>query len=444
MEIINGYGPTENTICSTFYKVSHKKETSSRYAPIGRPMNNTHVYILDSYLNSVPIGVAGEMYIGGTGVARGYINRPDLTAERFIPNPFISLEDSQKGKNLKLYKTGDLARYLPDGNIEFLGRVDDQVKIRGFRIELEEISSVLKEHKTVHEAVVVTRKNDLEENYLLAYIVPNEKYSHPELEENSSPLNQNNFLELQGNLRSYLERVLPDYMIPSFFVFLDKLPLTPTGKIDKKALPSPNLSLRQVSETYIAPSTPIEERLSSIWTEILRIEKIGIHDNFFKLGGHSLLATQVISRIRNEYNIDLPLQALFEHPTIKNLSEDIQEFINNQNISQIPPIVPQQRPQTLPLSFAQQRLWFLDQLIPDSALYNVPLALKLSGPLNLDALEKAFNDLIQRHESLRTIFPTTQGEANQVILPHNFISISQALDDLSNLSPEEQLKSINI
>jgi acyl carrier protein len=425
-------------------------------------------------MNPVPIGVSGEIYIGGAGLARGYLNRSDLTAEKFIPNPFLSTEDVSeeelKRKNtlgeeqergleektlthisLRLYRTGDLARYLPDGNIEFLGRIDDQVKIRGFRIELGEIESVLAQHGDVSQTVVVAREDEPNYKQLVAYVVPQEKMlSSLEKESVLTSSSQEGFATLSGeslpslreNLRNHLGRSLPDYMVPSFFVFIDKIPLTPNGKIDRKSLPAPDLSLRQVGDTYVAPQTELQQQLSAIWSEVLRVEKIGINDNFFKLGGHSLLATQVISRIRHTYTIDLPLRALFEHPTIYTLTQDIETLMDKKTLSLIPPIVVQQRPEALPLSFAQQRLWFLDQLLPDIALYNIPIALSLKGELNRNALEKAFNILIDRHEVLRTIFPVTEGQAHQVILPYLSINMSECLDDFSTLSQKQQDKSI--
>ena len=398
-------------------------------------------------MNPVPIGVSGEIYIGGAGLARGYLNRPDLTAEKFIPNPFVSAEDSKAGKNLRLYRTGDLARYLPDGNIEFLGRIDDQVKIRGFRIELGEIESALSQHGDVNQVVVIAREDEPDHKQLVAYIVPQDTtLASLEKEAIFSSSSQEQFAILKGeripslteDLRNYLAQSLPDYMIPSFFVFIDQIPLTPNGKIDRKALPAPDLSLRQVREEYVAPQTTVELQLCAIWSEVLKIEKIGIYDNFFKLGGHSLLATQVISRIRHTYNVDLPLRSLFEHPTLHALSQDIEALTTKNILSVVPPIVVQQRPKILPLSFAQQRLWFLDQLLPDTALYNVPLALKLTGTLNLNILEKAFDALIERHESLRTIFPTTEGEAQQLILPLLSVNMAQCLEDISSLSHEQQ------
>ncbi|NDC22381.1 amino acid adenylation domain-containing protein, partial [bacterium] len=446
------YGPTEAAISVTHWDC-HNKEHENKI-PIGRPISNTEIYILDNHQNPVPVGVNGEIYIGGAGLARGYLNRPDLTAEKFVPNPFIreeTLKEKDKThQSLRLYRTGDLARYLPDGNIEFIGRIDDQVKIRGFRIELGEIESTLLHHGDVNQAVVIAREDEPGHKQLVAYVMPQERIlSSLDQETLLTSSAKEDFAVLKGeklpslteDLRQYLALSLPDYMIPSFFVFIDKIPLTSNGKIDRKALPTPDLSLRQVGDEYVAPQTTLQQELCAIWSEVLRIEKIGIYDNFFKLGGHSLLATQVISRIRHTYTIDLPLRALFEHPTLQALSQDIEQ-LTEKSLSLIPPIVVQQRPDALPLSFAQQRLWFLDQLLPNTAHYNVPLALKLTGSLNLQALEQAFNALISRHEILRTLFPTTDGEAHQLILPHLSIDIENCLLDLSSFSKEQQEDSV--
>jgi len=278
----------------------------------------------------VPIGVSGEIYIGGVGLARGYLNRPDLTAEKFVPNPFLTEENLQEGKSLRLYRTGDLARFLLDGNIAFLGRIDDQVKIRGFRIELGEIESMLSQHGDVTQTVVMAREDEPGDKKLVAYVVPPESIaSSLDQESILTSSAQQDFAVLRGEalpsvtetLRNHLIKTLPDYMIPAFFVFLDKIPLTSNGKMDRKSLPAPDLSLRQVADAYVAPTTQIEEELCAIWSEVLRIEKIGIHDNFFRIGGHSLLATQVISRINSSTNIKLSLIDLFEKPTIKMIAD---------------------------------------------------------------------------------------------------------------------------
>ena len=363
--LFNEYGPTETTVGCCVFELKDYHTLSSESVPIGHPISNTQIYILDNQMNPVPVGVSGEIYIRGVGLARGYLNRPDLTAERFIPNPFVNdnIEtetytlskvvkrkvsglnetlstyipeiDSIGSLNLRLYRTGDLARYLPDGNIEFLGRIDDQVKIRGFRIELGEIESVLQSHGDVSQAVVVAREDEPGNKKLVAYVVfPEEKVSSLTVEsaqtssagESFSVLSGESLLSITEGLRNHLIRSLPDYMVPSFFMHIDKVPLTPNGKIHSKALPAPDLSLRLVGDEYVAPQSIVERELCAIWKDVLKLEKIGIHDNFFKLGGHSLLATQVISRIRHTYNIDIPLRALFEQSTIAALSQIVESF----------------------------------------------------------------------------------------------------------------------
>jgi amino acid adenylation domain-containing protein len=296
LEIWNLYGPTEATANAIVGKI-----TAAERITLGRPLANTEIYILDSQMHPVPIGIAGELYIGGAGIARGYLNRPELTAEKFIPNPFRS------DPGTRLYRTGDLARYLPDGKIEFLGRVDNQVKIRGYRVEPGEIESVLRQHPGVKETVVTVREDDPSDKRLIAYVVP-----------------RNHFVLNSAALRSYLKAKLPGYMIPSAFVFLDALPLTPHGKLDQRALPAPEQSRPELAESYQAPRNPVEESLARIWAEVLKLEKVGVHDNFFDLGGHSLKAVQVISRARKAFEVDLPLRRLFETPTIVGLAEAIE------------------------------------------------------------------------------------------------------------------------
>ncbi|WP_257236847.1 phosphopantetheine-binding protein [Nostoc sp. 'Peltigera malacea cyanobiont' DB3992] len=268
----------------------------SKSPTIGRPLANTQVYILDSHLQPVPIGVVGELYIGGAGLARDYLHRPDLTSEKFIFNPFSNQLDA------RLYKTGDLARYLSDGNIEFLGRRDHQVKIRGFRIELLEIEAVLAQHPMVQETIVLVREYASEQR-LVAYVVPQQEPP------------------VSSTLRNFLKEKLPEYMIPAAFVFLEAFPLTPNGKRDRRALPAPDTSQRNLEIDFVAPLTPTEHELASIWLEVLRLKQVGIHDNFFELGGHSLLAIQVISRIMEAFSVDFPLRYLFENPTIAELAQ---------------------------------------------------------------------------------------------------------------------------
>ena len=300
-QIINGYGPTEGTTFTCCYPIARDlTDQPATSIPIGRPIGNTQVYILDQQRNPVPVGVTGELYIGGDGLARGYLNRPELTAEKFIANPFST------EVHARLYKTGDLARYLADGNIEFLGRIDDQVKIRGFRIELGEIGSVLAQHPAVREVVVLAREDSSGDKRLIAYVVANQQPS-----------------PATNQLRNYLKEKLPDYMVPSAFVFLDKLPLTSTGKVDRKALPAPDQSRPELEESHVIPRTPVEEVVASIWSEVLNLETVGIHDNFFDLGGHSLKATRVNSRLCTIFKIDLALRLLFENPTVESLARAV-------------------------------------------------------------------------------------------------------------------------
>lgn len=299
VRLVNTYGPTEATVVATMYELSNNAQAAGYEIPIGRALRNVQIYMLDRRMQLVPVGVVGELHIGGASLARGYLNRPDLTAQKFIRNPFSDNPDS------RLYKTGDLARYLPDGNIEFLGRIDHQVKIRGFRIELGEIETVLGQHPHVREAVVIAREDTPGDKRLVAYVVANGTQN------------------LIAELRSFLKDRLPDYMLPVAYVMLDALPLTSNDKIDRKALPTLEQSRPELEETYVAPRTTNERTLATIWSEVLKLENIGIHDNFFDLGGHSLLATQVISRIRTAFHIELPLRTLFEAPTLVRLAEAI-------------------------------------------------------------------------------------------------------------------------
>ena len=294
--LLHVYGPTEATTFATCYWVKAVAADATT-VPIGRPIANTEIYILDANLNPVPIGVSGELYIGGPGLARGYLNRPELTAEKFIKHPFTADPTN------RLYKTGDRARYLPDSNIEFLDRMDNQVKIRGFRIELGEIETVLSQHPVVRQSVVIVREDSPGDRWLVAYVV-------------SSP----DQVCTGSELRSFSKEKLPEYMVPSAFVVLDAFPLTPNGKLDRKALPVPDQIRPQLQESFVVARTPIEEIIAEVWAEVLKLEKVGIHDNFFDLGGHSLLATQIISRVRDAFQMDIPLRTLFEKPTVEELA----------------------------------------------------------------------------------------------------------------------------
>jgi amino acid adenylation domain-containing protein len=402
--LVNHYGPTENTVVATWTPVTPGGDGAP---PIGRPISNAHVYILDPYRRPVPVGVPGELYIGGESLARGYRRRPELTEERFIRNPF--------GAG-RLYRTGDRVRYLVDGNIEFLGRLDHQVKIRGFRIELGEIEAVLGQHPAVKECAVIARKAGAGDPLLAAYVVPND--AKPSSEE----------------LRTLLQAQLPEYMVPAAFVFLTAFPLTSNGKIDTRALPAPEFSAEGVA-AYMAPRTPMEERLCTIWAEVLRLPKVGIRDNFFVCGGHSLLATQVVSRVRQATAVELPLRFLFISPTVEELASRI-EKIRAERVEELVPIPRVPRGEPLPLSFAQQRLWFLDQLDPNSALYNAPWAIRAKGEMRADALRHALNEIVRRHEIFRTTFTTVDGAPFQVIAPE--VQFDLPLIDLGGVAAEDQ------
>ncbi|MGV2831540.1 amino acid adenylation domain-containing protein [Myxosarcina sp. GI1(2024)] len=414
--IFNHYGPTEATVGVLTYPIKLDQTINcSGTVPLGRPIANTQIYILDSFLQPVPIGVPGELHIGGAGVARCYLNQADLTNEKFISNPFVDTEEIDFGQ--RLYKTGDLARYLPDGNIELIGRIDNQVKLRGFRIELGEIEAAIARHPAVRETVVVVQEESADSRNLVAYVVA-----------------QNEQTPTISELRSFLESKLPSYMVPAAFVTLETLPLTPNGKVDRKALPAP--SILRTEADFVPASTPIENLLAGIWAEILNLEKVGINHNFFELGGHSLIATRVISQIRQVFETELPLRSLFERPTIAGLAQEIEQAIKSDSGIKVTKIEPISRTEKLPLSFAQQRLWFLAQLEPDSPFYNRPAAVRLQGQLNLNALEQSFNRIVARHETLRTSFQTTEGEARAVIDSVETFTIP--LIDLSSLAASEK------
>ncbi|MHC5852384.1 non-ribosomal peptide synthase/polyketide synthase [Nostoc sp.] len=432
-QLHNLYGPTEAAIDVTFWEC--QRESNLKTVPIGRPISNTQIYILDQNLQPVPVGVPGELHIGGAGLARGYLNRPELTQEKFIPNPFSGSRGAEEQRSRgvrerrrkiakspvaspRLYKTGDLARYLPDGNIEYLGRIDNQVKIRGFRIELGEIEAALSQHQDVQTSVVIVREDIPGDKRLVAYIVP-----QPQVTPTIS------------QLRSFLKEELPEYIVPSAFVTLDSLPLTPNGKLDRRALPAPEPS-SELSDKYVTPRTPLEEILAQIWVQVLKVEPVGRHDNFFELGGHSLLATQLISRMRSSLKVELPLRSLFAAPTIAELAPLIQQLQQQDLELAAPPILPRVNNAELYLSFAQQRLWFLDQFESNSSFYNIPIGLRLVGTVNVVALVQSLEAIIHRHEALRTNFVTVDGQATQIIQTATNWSVTVV--DLQHLSTSEQ------
>ncbi len=406
-KLYNVYGPTETIIDSTYWLCDGATDRPSSL--IGRPIPNARAYILDDNLRPLPIGIAGQMHIGGVGLARGYLNRPDLTAEKFIADPF----STEPGA--RMYKTGDLARYLPDGNIEFLGRGDYQVKIRGLRIELGEIEAALGQHPAVRHAVVLAREDAPGEKRLVAYVVGE---------------------STADELRRFLKDKLPSHMVPAAFVKLDALPHLSNGKVDRRALPAPERLRPELDKAFVAPRTTTEELLAEIWAQLLDIEHVGIHDNFFDLGGHSLLATQLVSRVREAFQVEISLRRLFEVPTVAGLAESIEGARQAGTKLVAPPILPASRNGELALSFAQQRLWFLDQLEHGLSAYNIPAAVRLKGPLNLAALEQSLNEIVRRHESLRTTFGNSGGWPSQQIAPA--LSIALPVVDLSKLPASER------
>ena len=408
-KLYNVYGPTETIIDSTYWPC--EECTPHCAVPIGRPIPNAQVYILDDLLRLLPIGAAGNLYIGGVGLARGYIGRPDLTAEKFIPDSF----SGEPGA--RLYKTGDLARYRPDGNIEFLGRSDHQVKIRGFRIELGEIEGTLGQHPVVLQAIVQAQEVGSGEKRLVAYVVAARESRRTASE-----------------LRGFLKDKLPEHMVPAVFVLLDAFPLTANGKVNRQALPTPDDRRPELDQVFVACRTPTEELLAAIWSQVLGVERVGIYDNFFQLGGHSLLATQVVSRIREAFQVEMPLRRLFEAPTVVGLAESIDVGRGAGLLAS--PIVPVPRDGELPLSFAQQRLWFIDQLEPGGSVYNFPAAVRLKGPLNVAALKHSLHEIVKRHEALRTTFAIVDGRPVQVIAP--LLTLPLPIVDLRYLPETER------
>jgi amino acid adenylation domain-containing protein len=405
--LINEYGPTETVVGCCVYEMSDG-DAHTGVVPIGRPIANTRIYLLDEYLRVVPAGMPGELYIGGAGIARGYLHQPGLTAERFVPDPFGAAPGA------RLYRTGDLARFLPTGEIEFLGRGDRQVKVRGYRIELGEVEAALALHPNVREAAVIVRDDAPGDRRLVAYLVPKGEAA-------PSP----------SDLRAFLAERLPEYMLPVALVALGELPLTANGKIDRQALPAPAFGREDAPRTSAVP-TPTEEVVAGIWAEVLGLEAVRLEDNFFDLGGDSLLATQVSARVRNAFGVELPVSALFEKPTPATLAAHVEQAYTGAAQSIVAPIERQPRTDVSPLSFAQQRLWILDRLEPGSVAYNLPSAIRLSGHLDVSALEASINEVIARHESLRTSFVLADGEPAQIIRETLTLSLSPV--DLQHLA----------
>ncbi|HEU4556305.1 MAG TPA: non-ribosomal peptide synthase/polyketide synthase [Longimicrobium sp.] len=404
--VLHEYGPTEATVWCTLEEVEEVAEDAPTVS-IGRPIPNARAYVLDPVGEPLPVGVPGDLCIGGDGVVRGYLGRPGLTAERFVPDPFAAEPGG------RMYRTGDRARWKADGKLEFLGRLDDQVKIRGFRIEPGEVEAAIGTYPGVREARVMMREDQPGDKRLVAYVVGD--------------------VEVEG-LRAHLRQGLPEYMVPRAIVTLDRLPLNANGKVDRKALPVPEYAADV--DRYVAPRTPVEEVLAGIWAEVLRLERVGVEESFFDLGGHSLLATRLVSRIRALFGVEVPLRALFEGPTVAELAERVEEMRRAGEGAVLPPLVPVAREAPLPLSFAQERLWFLHQLEPEGAGYHIPWSGRLVGRLDTGALERALGALTERHEALRTTFHPVEQGAVQVV--HPAAPAHLPVLDLTGLAPRER------
>jgi len=394
-DLYNLYGPTEAAIDVTAW--SCKTEVENAIVPIGYPIANTQIYILNSQLQPVPVGVSGEIYIGGICLARGYLNRAGLTAEKFIINPF--------GEG-RLYKTGDIARYLSNGAIEFLGRIDYQVKVRGFRVELGEIEAVLGKHSKIQQAVVSVSEDIQDHKQLVAYVAA-----------------KSGLILTNNELRSFLRHHLPDYMMPNIFMILDSLPLNANGKIDRNAMPKPEASYSELEETFVAPHTPTQRTLVEIWSKLLGVKRIGVQDDFFNLGGHSLIATQLISRIRDTFQLELPIHCIFENPTIQALAKMIEQDVKITQKSKLSPVRKVPRNVHLPVSFSQERVYFVQQLAPESIAYQAQSTIRFMGKLDAERVRQSLNEIVRRHEIFRTTFPTVDGQVVQVIHPFEAIEV---------------------
>jgi acyl carrier protein len=426
--LLHMYGPTETTAWCSWEEIG-EVAPDARTVTVGRATRFQRIYLLDPELRPVPLGAPGEAYVGGAGVVRGYLARPALTAERFLPDPFAGEPGA------RMYRTGDRLRWREVRECEdagaardckrthalthsrtsvlhFIGRVDEQVKIRGFRIEPGEIEAVLTAHAEVREARVVVRDDEPGGTRLVAYVVGAAD---------------------ADALRAHLRRSLPEHMVPAAFVALDRIPLTPNGKLDRKALPAPQEGPAGARDGV--PRTPVEEVLAGVWAEVLRLDAVGVDDDFFARGGHSLLAMRVLSRVREVFGVELPVRAIFEHPTVAGAARRVEE-LRRAGLPVLPPVVPVDRAAPPPLSFAQERLWFVDQLEAAGALYNIPVARRLRGALDVDALERALGEVVRRHEALRTTFREADGALAQVIAP--FAGFALPRDDLSALGQAER------
>ncbi|HIP72468.1 MAG TPA: non-ribosomal peptide synthetase, partial [Anaerolineae bacterium] len=419
---VNAYGPTESTVAATWHVVENLSPQTSN-VPIGRPIANTQLYILDKHQQPVPVGVPGELYIGGDGLARGYLNRPDLTAEKFVPLPVIgnrlSVNSNQSPTtNYRLpntvYRTGDRCRYLPDGTVEFLERLDHQVKIRGFRIELGEIEAILAEHPDVRQAAAIVREDTPGKKRLAAYVLPEEDTA-------VSP----------PDLRQFLSQTLPAYMIPAAFVILDEMPLTPNGKVNRKALPAPDPSRPELAADFVAPRTPQEAALADVWAQLLGLEQVGIHDNFFELGGDSILSIQVITRAK-QAGLHLTPKQLFQNPTIAELAAVAGSG---------PVIQAEQGIVTGDVPLTPIQYWFFAQNLPQPHHWNQAMLLEVTADLHPALLETAVSHILTHHDALRLRFRRDDGGWRQTnAAPDDEIPFSHI--DLSDLPAERQMDAL--
>ncbi|MBQ0927082.1 non-ribosomal peptide synthase/polyketide synthase [Saccharopolyspora endophytica] len=391
----NGYGPTESTTYTHTHPVGREDVDSGRDIPLGRLLAGTRAYVLDSALRPVPVGVPGELYVAGDGVARGYARRPGMTAERFVACPF---EDG----GARMYRVGDVVRWRADGVLEFVGRADDQVKIAGFRVEPGEVEAVVSAHEDVAQAVVVVREHGASDKRLAAYVVPSGRTGGD---------------ELAAEVREFMAERVPNHLVPSYVTVLDRLPLTVNGKVDRAALPDPEPAAS--TDLGRAPASPREELLCTLFAEVLGVPRVGLDDDFFALGGHSLLAVKLVSRIRAVFDAEISVRAVFEEPSVAGLAGKLAQSRGPVR----PPVVPMSRPPVLPVSYGQSRLWFLDRLEGPNHLYNICLLLRLSGPLDTGALRAALADVIARHESLRTTFPQVGDQPSQFVHPVDEVTV---------------------
>jgi hypothetical protein len=407
------YGITETTVHVTYRPLT--RDDLDCGSVIGEPIPDLQVYLLDGNLEPVPVGVPGEIFVGGDGVARGYLNRPDLNAERFLDDPF------RPGSGSRLYRSGDLARRLRNGDLEYIGRADHQVQLRGFRIEAGEVESVLLQYPNFKDAKVIVREDVPGDQRLVAYVMTDGGQE-----------------TAFADVRRFAARKLPDYMLPSAVVYLDAFPLTPNGKLDTKALPAPEVSRVQVEASFAAARSDIEAAVCNVWKQVLQVDEVGIHDNFFELGGHSLLATQVAHRVQPILGKPVSIRTLFEHPTVAGLIENVAPEPVQAPVGRLDR--PAVRVDQAPLSFIQERIWFIEQL-EGGHQFHMPLVVRLRGSLDADALEAALKALVHRHDVLRTSFVEEDGQTVQVL--HESVEFTLSRGELTEADPDNAEAEIN-